>query len=275
MKTKTITQFDANLLTQLALSPAQAQELLDVGISLQEYADMQANAALSEAEHSEPVPVRFKLVGQGGSPFFVNDATGEAAKTLTVKIPFFHTARVMFDQSDENSDETKPPLCNSSDGKIGRYTDESDVTAFRECASCPFNQFGSDPKTGTGKACKTLRRLYVLVDGNEDIPAIINLPPSSLKTWDKFASAVRFRGQMVSNYEIKFSLEGKSRGQFQWAELKQPEIVRELSPVERAKVMKIGRELEEHHREVTVGVEDYLAINIPAPATEPEASAAQ
>ena len=274
MTTKAVTQFDANLLAKLALSPAQAQELLDAGITLEEYADMQANAALSEAEHSEPVPVRFKLVGQGGSPFFVNDATGEAAKTLTARIPFFHTARVMFDQTDE-TDETKSPLCFSHDGKIGRYTDEDGVAGFRNCASCPFNQFGSDPKTGTGKACKTLRRVYVLVDGNEDVPAIINLPPSSLKVWDKFASAVRFRGQIMSSYEVKLSLEGKSRNQFQWAELKQPEIVRELSPVERAKVMKIGRELEEHHREVTVGVEDYLAINIPAPATEPEASAAQ
>ncbi len=264
MTTKAITPFDENLLTQLALSPAQAQELLDVGISLQEYADMQANAALSEAEHSEPVPVRFKLVGQGGSPFFVNDATGEAAKTLTVKIPFFHTARVMFDQTDENSDDKKPPLCSTHDGRIGRYTDDTDVLAYRKCEGCPFNVFGSDPKTGTGKACKSLRRLYVLVDGNEDIPAIINLPPSSLKVWDKFASAVRFRGQMVSNYELKLSLEGKSRGQFAWAELKQPEILRELSPVERAKVMKIGRELEEHHHEVTVGIEDYLNLPLPA-----------
>ncbi len=263
MTTKAITPFDETLLTKLAVSPAQAQELLDAGISLQEYADMQANAALSEAEHSEPVPVRYKLVGQGGTPFFVNDATGEAAKTLTVRVAFYHSARVMFDQSDENSDDKKPPLCTSHDGKIGQYQDENEVKAFRECASCPFNQFGSDPKTGIGKACKSLRRLYVLVDGAEDIPAIINLPPSSLKVWDKFASAVRFRGQMVSNYELKLSLEGKSRGQFQWGELNQPEILRELSPVERAKIMRIGRELEEHHREITVGVEDYLHLDLP------------
>lgn len=261
MKTTAVAIFDPDFLAKLKLTSNQAQELMDAGITLEEFADMQANAVLSEAEHSEPIPVRFKLVGQGGTPFFVNDATGEPTSTLTVRVPFFHTARVMFD-ADEDSEE-KTPLCSSHDGKVGQYTDEDGVMAFRKCDGCPFNEYGSDPKTGTGKACKTMRRLYVSVEGSEDVPAIINLPPSSLKIWDKFASAVRFRGQTISSFEIKFSLEGKVRGQFQWAELKKPEILRELSPVERAKVMKMGKELEEHHKNVTVSVDDYLNLEVP------------
>lgn len=264
MTTTAVTTFDHEFLAKLHLTQQQAKELADAGVSLEEYASLQEETGISEAEHSEPVPVRFKLVGQGGTPFFVNDATGEPSATLTVKIPFFHTARVLFDANDDSDDKT--PLCSSHDGKIGEYTDENGARAFRNCEGCPFNQYGSDPKTGTGKACKTMRRLYVLVEGSEDVPAIINLPPSSLKVWDKFASAVRFRGQMISSFEIKFSLEGKSRGQFQWAELKKPEIIRELSPVERAKVMKIGRELEEKHKNVTVGVADYLNVDIPTSA---------
>lgn len=50
-----------------------------------------------------------------------------------------------------------------------------------DCASCPWNQFGSDPKGGRGKACKEVRRVFFLPEGKLDAH-VMNVPPTSLKS---------------------------------------------------------------------------------------------
>lgn len=67
------------------------------------------------------------------------------------------------------------PDCSSIDGKKGIVRSTGEI---RDCASCPYNQFGSD---GRGKACKNMHRLYILREGNP-VPIILALPPSSLKS---------------------------------------------------------------------------------------------
>lgn len=66
------------------------------------------------------------------------------------------------------------PDCSSFDGKQGvdRITGE-----IKDCATCPYNQFGSD---NAGKACKNVRRVYILREDNP-VPLILSLPPTSLK----------------------------------------------------------------------------------------------
>ena len=67
------------------------------------------------------------------------------------------------------------PDCSSIDGKKGLVRETGEA---KDCASCPYNQFGSD---GRGKACKNMHRLYILQEGNP-VPIILALPPSSLKS---------------------------------------------------------------------------------------------
>lgn len=66
------------------------------------------------------------------------------------------------------------PDCSSYDGKQGvdRITGE-----IKDCATCPYNQFGSD---NAGKACKNVHRVYILREDNP-VPLILSLPPTSLK----------------------------------------------------------------------------------------------
>ncbi|MCM1026117.1 MAG: hypothetical protein NC432_06755 [Roseburia sp.] len=66
------------------------------------------------------------------------------------------------------------PDCSSFDGKQGvdRITGE-----IKNCATCPYNQFGSD---NAGKACKNVHRVYILREDNP-VPLILSLPPTSLK----------------------------------------------------------------------------------------------
>lgn len=83
---------------------------------------------------------------------------------------------------DEKMDDNTAPLCSSVDGKVG--IGEPGGT----CAVCALNRFGSG-ENGKGKACKNMRILYLLRDG-EYMPLQITLPPTSIKPFNDFYSAV-------------------------------------------------------------------------------------
>lgn len=66
------------------------------------------------------------------------------------------------------------PDCASMDAKKGVDRETGEV---KDCASCPYNQFGS---AGAGKACKNTHRIYLVREGNP-VPYVLTLPPTSLK----------------------------------------------------------------------------------------------
>ena len=67
-----------------------------------------------------------------------------------------------------------------------------------DCATCPKNQWGSDPEGGKGKACKNVRRLALLpADAAASVDAVqaaeeiyVKLPVMSGKNWAKYVSDV-------------------------------------------------------------------------------------
>lgn len=69
-----------------------------------------------------------------------------------------------------------PPDCVSRDAITGIGTPGGD------CATCPYNQFGSD---GKGKACKNILILYLL-QPNKILPSAIFLPPTSIPVVKKY-----------------------------------------------------------------------------------------
>ena len=79
------------------------------------------------------------------------------------------------------------PDCFSLDGL--KPAPEGKLVQASECAPCPLNQFGSDIKpdgsAGRGKACKNMRRIYVLLPGRS-LPCRMTLPPTSLKAWTNY-----------------------------------------------------------------------------------------
>lgn len=91
--------------------------------------------------------------------------------TLEGVILFNHAANSYWPAGSEYDDNT-PPQCQSVDGKMG-YGDPGGI-----CETCVNNRFGSDPK-GNGKACKNMRVLYLLRNG-EMMPIQLSLPPTSI-----------------------------------------------------------------------------------------------
>ena len=62
-----------------------------------------------------------------------------------------------------------------------------------DCASCPYNQFGSGK--GNSKACKNTHRVYLLRE-NEPLPILLTLPPTSLRAFkDYLAKRLIMKGK--------------------------------------------------------------------------------
>lgn len=99
------------------------------------------------------------------------------------------------DRYDPNNQQ--PPICyafGETDDDLKPHP-ESAKPQHTDCATCPNNQWGSDPGGGKGKACKNVRRLAMIASTDLDKVekaeiAIAKLPVTSVKNWSTFASQV-------------------------------------------------------------------------------------
>lgn len=112
------------------------------------------------------------------------DPFGNAVDELRGIMIFKQKVRALWDRkSGENA-----PLCSSLDCVIGTRRDGT----TQACVGCPANEWGSGKSEGgqemRGKACKEMRRIYLLQLGNL-LPVLVTLPPTSIKPWDDYCSA--------------------------------------------------------------------------------------
>ena len=117
-------------------------------------------------------------------------------KTIEGVLLYNHAAGALWAE-DSEKDEDALPLCSSADGQIGAGEPGG------VCASCHLNAWGSGLK-GKGKACKNMRVLYLLRDG-EYMPIQLTLSPMSIRPYTDFfnaAFASRRRGTCGSIIQI-------------------------------------------------------------------------
>ncbi len=117
------------------------------------------------------------------------------AKNLEGVILFNHASCAYW--LDGEMDENTAPMCSAIDGKVG--VGEPGGT----CVTCALNRFGTG-ENGKGKACKNMRILYLLRDG-EYMPLQVTLPPTSIKPFNDFYSAAfasRHRGTCGSIVQL-------------------------------------------------------------------------
>lgn len=97
------------------------------------------------------------------------------------------------------------PQCSSRDGKIGNGDPGGN------CITCPHNQYGSG-KNGRGKACKNMRKVYFLKEGDH-LATVLDLPSTSLTNFgDYIAKRVLGRGKFSFGVMTKISLEQAENG---------------------------------------------------------------
>lgn len=134
------------------------------------------------------VPGQIKIIKDA---CLFQDELGETFKELVGVVVFKQKTRGYWPK--DQADDDKVPACSSQDGITGIDRDQ----VVHDCATCPFNAWGTgvdengDPTKG--KACKEMRRLFIVRRGNV-MPETVRMSPMSLKPHDKHFSARLQRG---------------------------------------------------------------------------------
>lgn len=156
-----------------------------------------------EAQEETGVTVSFraKLPSSGGKNFSI--ITGD--ENTDFDTPEFSGVIVRTERCNARFEDDvlgNPPLCSSMDGINGV---EAETGECHKCAVCPYNKYGTASK-GSGKACKNMIRLYILVPGIA-IPLLLTLPPTSLSAWTNYRINVKTQYRMALNeVSTKFAL---------------------------------------------------------------------
>ena len=131
-----------------------------------------------EMDGLELVFTRVKIPSGGGLAFELpgeDDDEPDLAKEIRGVILFHHPVNAYW--AEDYTGQNNPPDCASFDGKYGEGNPGG------SCAVCEMNQWGSDG--ASGKACKNMRRIYILREG-EIFPLLLTLPPTSLGNFSRF-----------------------------------------------------------------------------------------
>lgn len=140
---------------------------------------------------------RIKAAAGGATLFEVyepGDEDPENVQEITGVIVMSHPCNAYWETAfGKGKDRT--PACSSMDGKQGMTRDGE----FIACQGCPYNQYGTAGEGARGKACKNMRRIYLLRSGAGDLfPLIYTVPPTGLKAYDNYRAQVmiKYHGMM-------------------------------------------------------------------------------
>jgi len=158
------------------------------------------------AQRFSPLHLPRIKVGAGGAQELRVDSPEGARPTreLTGVITAFRQARVYWKKAYGSGGGKKPPDCSSTDGFIGIGDPGG------ECARCPYAEFGSavnpDGSEGVGQACKEIRQLLILLEG-QLLPHMLNLPPTSIKNFMQYSLNLISAGAPYWTVVTKLTLE--------------------------------------------------------------------
>ena len=220
-------------------------------------------------------PTRIKFPSGGMMAFSVDDSDTLKPPVKAI-IAVSQKARAFWPAKDTAG---QPPLCSSPDGLMGHFDAASEqvkdaaTLAFRHpaldtldpeqaagpwpCAGCPMAEWGSGK--GRGQACKSLRRLIVLVEG-WTMPAIMTLPPTSIKPFDMYASAcARTKGSAYFTNVTRIELSQETNGDGIKFSVAKFALERPLNDGEMQAVFEIRRQYADLVRSLNIMADDYNA----------------
>jgi hypothetical protein len=127
-----------------------------------------------------------------------------------------HPCNAYWEKQFSDSGGGEPPTCSSLDGIVGSkqeeevFVDSKGHKVFGKCATCYWNQFWTG-KDGSGKACKNMKRLHILLQG-EKLPFRLTLPPTSIISADEYFTSLFSKGFPVMSQLTQFGLEEAQSG---------------------------------------------------------------
>jgi len=134
-------------------------------------------------------------VPSGGSLAFEvpgeDEDNPDVVKELKGVIVFHHNANSRWEKAFDGTEQS--PLCSSNDGKTAMDFNGD----YKDCDSCPYNQYGSGAD-GVGKACKNTLRVYMMLSGSA-FPMALILPPTSIKSYRGYIQTLMAKGKKSSS----------------------------------------------------------------------------
>lgn len=180
-----------------------SQDVAEFAIDLTEIKEVYTEILETQSELGGTILYRAKIPSGGGKAFDIE--TGDASSDVSVTsfagvIVYDHSANAYFGEQDMSN---TPPICSSLDGVIGFNTACGKSIA---CKGCPLNEYGT-AKNGRGKACKNMRRLYIMTEGLP-LPVILTLPPTSLTSFANYRLSSLAAKKLKPNEVVtEFSIE--------------------------------------------------------------------
>lgn len=216
--------------------------------------------------------LRIKVPSGGGQAFEVQAGDSvDYLKELDCVVVYTHKANSWWGSSYGGQDTS--PICSSMDGKTGINVDGKSVA----CATCPNNQYGSainmDGSRGKGKACKNMRRLYLLMSGKPDV-YVLTIPPTSTREIDKAMKKMLMSGQPYTGSVVRFTLERTANAAgISYSKVKMTRLGT-LPADQLAKVQSWRSRIKADHTQMGVEAADYNApvaetASAPASASAP------
>ena len=144
---------------------------------------------------------RIKVPAGGGIAYEVpsdNPDEPDSKKEIKAVILYHHPVQSYY--AEEYSGASDPPDCSSFDGLSGIDRETGEV---KVCKECNLNQFGSGQNGG--KACKSKRRLFLLLE-NSSIPVVLSLPTTSISDYSKYILRLVGKGKKSFQVVTKFTL---------------------------------------------------------------------
>jgi hypothetical protein len=165
-----------------------------------------------------------------------------------------HPANAFWEKDISESGGNATPDCFSMDGKYP--LPDLERRQWENCSDCPQNQYGSDPKTGKGKACKNMKRLHLIMEGSL-LPRRLTIPPTSISSFDLYMTDLVDMGLPFNTVITTFSLKKKEAGTFEFAEI----ILKKVRVLEKEELYKVAefiKKFKEAAREQEIQADEYI-----------------
>ena len=216
---------------------------------------------------------KIKIPSGGGLAYEVQgeeETDVEYMKEIKAVVVFTHRVNGFWAGAYGDDDQNKAPVCSSIDGKTGVRIDSGEVIS---CETCPLNQFGSatDQKgePGKGKACKNMRRLYLMMDNDPNF-YLLTVPPTSIKDVNKQLAKIMAGGTPYTGLVLKLTLEKTKNA----AGVEYSKVVISkaglLSTAVSAAAKEMRRQIKEQYPSMAITSEDYAAPEQSTAAETPD-----
>lgn len=209
---------------------------------------------------------QIKVPSGGGIAYEVqgdDDDDADPMKEIQGVIVFTHRLSGYWPGSFGSAKDAKDkiPVCSSMDGKTGFRPDTGEVI---ECETCPYNQYGTgvDEKgnPSKGKACKNMRRIYLMMDGDPNF-YLLSVPPTSIKDVNKQLAKILASGTPYTGMIVSLTLEKTQNSNgvaYSKVVIKKKGLLPQAAA---AKVIQLRNEIKSQYQSMALTMDDY------APAT--------